>query len=105
VLATRVAERAQFFKAIEQRDGSSADKALGLLRLLDRRMLPEGECEARAKALVSAYLKRVDFSASLSPEALPLKERQARTEEMKTLLETTGIRPKKEEEAEAESAA
>jgi hypothetical protein len=54
---------------------------------------------------VSAYLKRVDFSASLSPEALPLKERQARTEEMKTLLETTGIRPKKEEEAEAESAA
>lgn len=95
-LAARVAERAQFFKSIEQRDASSADKALGLLKLLGRRILPEGDCETRAKSLVTAYLKRADFAATLCPEGLTIAERQARTEELKTLLEAAGLKAKPE---------
>jgi hypothetical protein len=90
-LAARIAERAQFFKSLDQRPASSADKALGLLRLIAKGMLPEGECETKAKVMALGALKRPDFAATLCPQTLAPQERQARTEELRTLLKATGL--------------
>jgi hypothetical protein len=48
-------------------------------------------------------LKRPDFSQTLCPEGMGPKEREARTEELRALLETTGLKSK--DEAHAETAA
>src|SRR5262249_11929196 len=90
--------RAQFFKQVEAREAPSADKAIGLLRLIERRMLPEGECEMRAKMLAVAFMKRGDFAATLCPDNLPPKDHQPRKDELKMLLQAAGRRPKEEEE-------
>jgi hypothetical protein len=90
-IATRTAERAQFFKSLDQSPASSADKALGLLRLIAKQLLPEGECETKAKVMALGALKRPDFAATLCPQNLGPQERQARTEELRTLLKATGL--------------
>jgi hypothetical protein len=94
VLANRIAERAQFFKALAERPASSADRALGLLRLVARGLLPQGECEARSRALINSLMKRPDFAPSLTPPEMPAQERQARCEELRKLLAETGFMPK-----------
>lgn len=96
LLGMRIAERAGFFKQIEQRQSTSADKALGLLRLVAKGMLPEGECDTRARVMALGALKRPDFSATLCPQGMGPKECQARTDEMRALLEATGLKAKDE---------
>lgn len=104
LLGMRIAERAGFFKQIEQRTASTADRALALLRLVSKGALPEGECETRARVMALGALKRPDFSATLCPEGMGPKERQARTEELRALLEATELKTKDEVAADASAA-
>jgi hypothetical protein len=80
---------------------------MALLLALAQRMIPEGECDMRAKSLIQALMRRSDFSSSLAPDDMPPEERQARLAEFKALYEQAGLNKKSEEPAPApaESAA
>ena len=98
LLGSRIAERWGFFKSIEQRPVSTAEKTLALLRLIAHDVIPDGECAMRANALVTALVRRSDFMPTLMPDELPESDRQARLAEFKTLYDQAGLNKKPEEE-------
>ena len=105
LLAMRIAERFSFFKQVEQRPVSTADKVLALLRVLSQHIVPEGECEMRTKALALSLARRPDFTTSLTPNDMPFDERQARLIEFKALYDQVCKTSDEAEAAPAESAA
>ncbi len=107
LLAMRIAERYQFFRSIEQRPVSLADKTLAVLRLMARQMIPEGDCMTKARSLAQTMARKSDFMASLMPPEMPEESRQERLAEFRSLWELAGLAKERTDRASApaESAA
>jgi len=91
LLASRIAERYQFFRSIEQRPVPTAEKTLALLRLMARQMIPDGDCLTKAKALAQAMTRKSDFTVSLLPPDMPPQTRDERMAEFRSLWDLAGL--------------
>lgn len=70
-LCTKVEQKGKLFLSIAGRKVSSAEKAVTLLRLLEAKVLTEGDCASAAAQYVARFMREADFSETLGTVKFP----------------------------------